>query len=136
MASGVLRQFVYARFTASSVLASLKLTEAVIFPNWAPDAVDADMFLVMRWGITSRGYGRVNHCDLGCWVYNRQPDYGPIADALAEIKIILPTMIANKMNANEAILGVGYNGDSDDLYDDGYRAYTRWTSHTITASGS
>ena len=136
MASPTLRQAIFARYLASPVLANLGLNEATIYPNFSPDAPDSEQFLVIRWGITTRGIGNANTVSIQCWVYNREPDYGPIALALMEIRKLLPSMIGFRMSATEAILGVGYAGDSDDLYDDGYRAYTRYTSHTITASGS
>lgn len=136
MASKTLRQAIFARFLASPALAALGLTNETIYPNFSPDGPTSERFLVMRWGVTTKGIGRVNHVSLGCWAYNRQPDYAPIADALAEIRAILLTFPGVVMSPTEAVLGVSYDGDSDDLYDDGYRAYTRWTSHTITASGS
>lgn len=136
MASKTLRQFVYAHYVASSGLENLGFTKANIYPNFSADAPDGDLFMVIRWGVTVPGVGNVNRVSLGCWVYNRQPDYGPISDTLKEIRRILPELEAKVMSPNESIINVKYEGDSDDLYDDGYRAYTRWTSHTITASGS
>lgn len=136
MASSTLRQFIYAAYLNSPVLADLGLVEANIFPNFSPDGVPDPLFMVIRWGVTARGIGAVNRVSLGCWVYNREPDYGPIADAIKEIRQILPPLAGMRMTSSEAIVDVRYEGDSDDLYDDGYRAYTRWTSHTITASGS
>jgi len=136
MASSILRQAVFACFLNSPVLAELGLTEATISPNFSPDGPIGDRFLVIRWGATSKGIGAVNRIGIGCWAYNRQPDYEPISKALLEIRKLLPPLAGIRMSPSEAILGVGYEGDSDDLYDDGYRAYTRWTSHTITASGS
>jgi hypothetical protein len=135
MASEALRQAVYARFLASPVLVGLGLNADTIAPNFSPDAPIGDRFLIIRWGVTNRGIGRVNKVSVGCWMYNRQPDFGPIMKALMEIRTILPAMVG-VINSNEAILSVDYGGDSDDLYDDGYRAHTRWTSHTIVASGS
>lgn len=136
MASPTLRQAVYAHYLGSPVLAELGYNRDSISPNFSPDGPLGDRFMVLRWGATSRGIGRASRVSLGCWVYNRQPDYEPIARALLEIRRLLPLLAGIKMSPMEAILGVGYEGDSDDLYDDGYRAYTRWTSHTITASGS
>lgn len=136
MASPVLRQAVFAHLLSRPVLAEVGLDEETISPNFSPDGPRGDLFLVLRWGITSRGIGPVNRIDLGCWMYNRQPDFLPIARVLLEIRSCLPLLAGIRMAPTEAILSVDYGGDSDDLYDDGYRAYTRWTSHTITASGS
>lgn len=136
MASSVLRQYVFALYSENQVLTGLKYDAEAIYPNWAPDAPPQDRFIILRWGVTARGIGAANPVRLGCWVYNREPDYGPISSALKEIRRILPELPGTRMPEGESILGVDYEGDSEDLYDDGYRAYVRWTSHTITASGS
>ena len=136
MASRTLRQAVFGLLVASPVLAALGLSEARISPNFSPDAPEGDRFLILRWGTTTRGIGPVNRVRLQAWMYNRQPDFGPISDALLEIRLRLPTLAGARMSSTEAILAIDYEGDSDDLYDDGYRAHTRWCSHTITASGS
>lgn len=136
MASKVLRRRVFDLLVDSPELANLGLNADTISPTFSPDGPSGDRFLVLRWGSTGRGIGAVNRVGLECWAYNRQPDYGPIADALMEIRRLLPTLAATVMAPTEAVVAVDYGGDSDDLYDDGYRAYTRWTSHTITASGS
>ena len=136
MASHTLRQSVFGLLTASPVLASLGYGEGSISPTFTPDGPPGDRFMVLRWGITSRGIFPVNRVRLAVWAYNRQPDFGPIADALLEVRRRLPTLGGVVMAPGEAVLSVDYEGDSDDLYDDGYRAHVRWTSHTITASGS
>jgi hypothetical protein len=136
MASDVLRQFIYAHHCASAVLTGIGYDEPNIYPNFSPDAPQGDLFLVLKWGVTTRGVGVANQVNLQCWAYNRQPNFKPIADALKEIRATLPELVGARMSPTEAILGVNYTGDSDDLYDDGYRAHFRYTSHTITASGS
>jgi len=136
MASTTLRQAVFALYVASPVLTGLGFDENTISPNFSVDGPAGERFLVIRWGTTNRGIGRVNRVRLQCWVYNRQPDYVPIVNAILEIRTRLPSLAGVRMSPTEAVLSVDYEGDSDDLYDDGYRAYTRWTSHTITASGS
>lgn len=136
MASRVLRQAVFGLYVATPELAALGLTEETIYPTFTADGPAGDLFLVLRWGTTTRGIGPVNRIRLACWVYNRQPDFGPISDALLIIRHRLPALAGVVMAEGHSVLSVDYEGDSDDLYDDGYRAHTRWTAHTITASGS
>src|SRR4051794_19813075 len=113
MASPTLRQAVYAQYTASPILTGLGYKEDTIFPNYSPDSVEANRFLVIRWGVTARGYGKVNSVSIQCWAYNREPDYGPISSALLEIRRLLPLLEAVRMSPTEAVLGVLYGGDSD-----------------------
>lgn len=136
MASATLRQAVYALLVASPELEMLGYGEEVILPNFTPDGPSGDRFLTLRWGTTQVRIGPANRVRLGVWVYNRQPDFEPISKALKEVRRLLPTLAGVVMAPGESVLGVDYEGDSDDLYDDGYRAHVRWTSHTITASGS
>ena len=136
MASKVLRNAVYALLKASTDLEAAGYPPESVSPNFTPDGPEGDRFLVLRWGITNRGISVVNQVRLSVWVYNRQPDFGPIADALKAVKATLPTLAGVVMAPGESVLAVDYTGDSDDLYDDGYQAHTRWCSHTITASGS
>lgn len=136
MASRVLRQYVYGLLVAAPGLEEAGYEPGSISPNFTPDAPEGERFLVLRWGVTSPGIGRVNHVTLSVWAYNRQADYGPISDVLKLVKAQLETLPGAVMAPGESVLAVRSGGDSDDLYDDGYRAYTRWCSHTITASGS
>lgn len=136
MASEVLRRYVHDLYLASPKLAELGLGADTILPTFSPDGPVGNRFLVMRWGTTTPGIGNVNQVRLSCWVYNREPDFAPIVAALKEVKRLLAGMEAVVMAPGESVLAVRFEGDSDDLFDDGYRAHTRWTSHTITASGS
>lgn len=136
MASRVLRQAVFALLVATPELAAVGLNEETILPNFTPEGPQGDHFLVLRWGGTTPGIGNVNQVRLACWVYNRQPDFGPIIDAIKAINVRLPSLAGNVMAPTESVLAVDYEGQSDDLFDTGYRAHTRWCSHLITASGS
>lgn len=138
MASPALRKYTNELLLGSSVLAGLGYGQGAILPAGSPDGPNPPRFCVVRWGTTTRGIGGVNRCGLGLWFYNKEPDYQPIADALKEARAILPAMAAQRIPGavGEAIVDVAWEGDSEDLYDDGYRAWVRWTSHTITASGS
>lgn len=136
MASSRMRQSFFTQVVETPGLAALGLTEETVAPNFTPDGPSGDHFLVLRWGTTTKGIGAVNQVRLALWVYNRQPDYGPIADALLLLRPRLAAMSGIVMAPGESVLDVRFEGDSDDLYDDGYRAYTRWCSHLITASGS
>lgn len=136
MASYALRQAVRSLLTSSPILAGYQYIDQSILPNFTPDGVDAQRFMALRWGNTVRGVGVVNRVLLVCAIYNREPDFVPIVAAIKETKRLLQTLVAVKLNPEEAVLDVFWEGDTSDQYDDGYRAYYRTTDHTITASGS
>lgn len=136
MASHALRQAVFGLLTSSPVLQSLGYNGNTIMPNFTPDGPDAQRFMVLRWGNTTRGIGQVGRVLLSIYAYNREPDFAPITDALKEVKVLLPTLTGQKPAIDVAVLDVFYEGDTLDIFDDGYRAHARSTEHTITASGS
>lgn len=136
MASYALRQAVRSLLVSSPVLAGYDYIEESILPNFTPDGVKANRFMVLRWGNTVRGIGSVNRTLLVCAVYNREPDFVPIVAAIKEVKRLLQTLVAVRLDEEAAVLDVFWEGDTGDTYDDGYRAYYRTTDHTITASGS
>jgi hypothetical protein len=127
---------VYALLAATPGLAEAGYDPESIQPNFTPDGPSGDRFLVLRWGTTTVGIAPVHQVRLQVWAYNRQPDFAPISSALKLIRTQLATLESVVMAPGESVLAVRFEGDSDDLYDDGYRAHTRWCSHLITASGS
>jgi len=131
-----MRQAFFAHVVETPGLEDLGFARESISPGFTPDGPSGDRFMIMRWGLTTPGIGAVNQVRLSIWVYNRQPDYQPIADALLLLRPRLALMEAVVMAPGESVLAVRFEGDSEDLYDDGYRAHTRWCSHLITASGS
>lgn len=131
-----LRQHVYALVAASPELAALGYGPEGVYPNYSPDSPPQTRFLVLRWGQTARGIGGANQISLNVWLYNREPDFGPITDAIMVLREMLPDMIGNVLPGGKgSVLGVDWQGDTDDAYDDAYRAWVRQSQHTLTASG-
>jgi hypothetical protein len=137
VSSAALRKAVYGILVASAPLAALGYDEPNIFPIYAPDSPDSRRWMVLRWGAVSRGIGPANKEALTVWIYNREPDYDPIIAAIKEIKALLPTLVAQRFtDGSGAVLGADWQGDTDDSYDDAYRAYMRNTAWQLTASGN
>lgn len=127
------RDQVWAVLASDPGLASLGIDATNMYPGMmTPDTPAGDLWVVLRWGVTDvgpgRDAGRVEN--LSIWAYNRQSDYGPILDVLARCKAVLLGI-----SGPGAIIQVDYRGDSEDLWDDGYRAVTRNSSYRIPAGG-
>lgn len=137
MAGNSLRQAVWTLLGGSTALTEAGYPQDAIYPNFAPDAPTQQRFCVLRWSTVARGIGPVNPASLTVWFYNREPDFAPIMDAIMETRRILPTLEAERLpDGVSAVLGVSWQGDTDDAYDDVYRAWVRTTSHLIVASGN
>ena len=137
MSSNALRQAVYSLLQSSPELAGLGYNGDTLLPAFTPDAPNADRFCVLRWGATALGIGPANSVTFTAWFYNREPDFSPIMDAIAATRQLIPTLVSQRFSdGSGAVLGATWAGDTDDAYDDGYRAYVRNTAFTLTASGT
>jgi hypothetical protein len=127
------RDEVWDALAHDSVLNSLGITSDNLYPGlMTPDSPPQDLFVVLRWGVTDRGPGRNAGSveNLSVWAYNRQTDYGPILDVLSRCRTVLLGI-----RGPGAIIQVDYRGDSEDLWDDGYRAVTRNSTYQIPNGG-
>lgn len=144
--SVLVRNAVFDIMKGDSVLSGLGYTEPNLYPNYSPDTPAGRRFAIIRWGATSPGVGRANTGDLQIWFYDRDPDYAAIEDALYRIKPVdrggsglLDSLLGARLSVGErtgAVLGMDWEGESPDLFDDAYVAYVRNTSFRVTASGN
>lgn len=132
----MLRTFIFDTLKADATLAALGFTEE-LYPS-PPDSPIGNRFMVLRWGIAGPRAGQnttVRAQELIVWVYDREPDYGAISDALKTVYGLLIPM-AGVDHGSGWILEVSDNGSSEDLFDPTYEAVMRNWTFTITASES
>lgn len=129
-----LRQYVYDLLTTDATLTALGYNASTIY-GAAPDGVQKQRFMILRWGTSGPRAGRdtiVRRTVLTVWVYDRERDYAAIAAALTRVcAIVLPSL---GTHGSGYVLDVEDNGASDDLYDPTYEAVMRNWAFTITAS--
>jgi hypothetical protein len=131
-----LRDRVYDALTSDPTLIALGLTTDTLYPA-GTDTIQAETFAVMRWGVTEVGPGndsdaRVENMNL--WAYNRAGNYTPITGILRAARSVLLGLAGTPINPGW-IIGLNWNGDSTDLFDDGYKAWTRNSAYRIAATG-
>lgn len=104
----------------------------------APETVEGRTFGIIRWGITERGYGRVNATSMELWLYNKDRFYSPIEGGLKRARALLAPMEATQVSAleNAWVVGVEWQGAGPDGFDDLYQAVVRSESYRFTASGN
>lgn len=130
------REAVYQALTGDPVLNGMGInTDTVYGGQMTVDSPEAQKFVVLRWGQTEVGPGRRpgKGCveNLAIWAYNRQTDYGPILDILARCRVVLDGIVASN-----GIIQVDFQGSSEDLWDDVWRAITRNHSYRIPTGGA
>lgn len=104
-----------------------------------PEAVEGQQFGILKWGTTEAGIGGVNSVVVELWLYNREPDFGPIGDALYQARTLLGGLVGRQVQISPVpgwVLGVHWDGAGTDGWDDLYKAVLRSESYTITASGN
>jgi hypothetical protein len=131
-----LRELVWETVRNAAGLAALGYVPEAVLPNYSPDSPAFDRFIVLRWGPGTPGIAPAHTVDLQLWVYDRQPDYGAISDALRLLRPLLLDLPGTRLPEGRGILGCDWGPSSADLYDDAYNAYVRSESYALTASGN
>lgn len=128
------RDVVWQRLTTDPQLAVLGIDSLTTFGVMGADSPRREgVWVVLRWGLIEPGPGRdslSNVVNLDVWAYNAEPDYKPVVDVLQRCRALLVGM-----EGFSGVSSVQWTGDSEDLWDDVYRAVTRNSSYRIAASG-
>jgi hypothetical protein len=106
--------------------------EAVYAAN-SVDTPDEEFFAVVSWGPATSAFGQTGTDRVSIWLYDKQRDYGRINAGLARLKdLILGT--TQRLGADGSTLSVAeWNGESQDLFDTGYEAVTRYADFTVAS---
>jgi hypothetical protein len=68
------------------------------------------------------------------WVHDQQGSFEDvIGTVLFRLKQILPTKTPQKLQSGEVIMECAWQGDSGDLFDDGFGTATRYGQYQVTA---
>jgi len=100
-----------------------------------PETIEGTVFMVLRWGTKEPGVGPVIPRLLDLWVYNRDPFYELLENALIRARAILAPLPGSFANPGW-VVGVEWQGAGPDGIDEAYRAYYLSENYRITASGS
>jgi hypothetical protein len=133
------RDLVFEALCTDSELAGLGYTRANIYPGWSrdstPEAIEGELFMVLRWGTKEPGVGAVVPRLLDIWAYNKEPFFETPEKALIRCRSILAPLPGRFADPGW-VLGVEWQGAGPDGLDEGYRAYYVSENYRITASGS
>lgn len=88
-------------------------------------------FVVVRWGPTAPGMGKVERPTVDFWVHDVKGDYSRIDRLLGLIQDRLEALAPMRANPGY-IQDVHWDGNSGDLADDGYDTIVRYSSYTLT----
>lgn len=135
MSSVPLRNHVYGLLSAAPALNAVGLGPTNLYANFSADSPDVRRFCVIRWGVSAPGVGRARPVIMTLWAYDRDPDYSWISAVLAAAEGVLTGAGPVQLSAIDWTMDATWQGGSDDLYDDGYQAYTRNASYRLVATG-
>jgi len=97
-----------------------------VYPTNSVDTPEEELFLVIRWGPTTKVFGTTGPSRFSVWVHDKQRDYGRINDVLDRLRELIPDQ-THLQGADGRTLSVAeWLGESDDLFDGGYNTCTRF----------
>lgn len=121
-----------ARAALQSILEEdTELALEAVYPTNAVDTPMEEFFAIIQWGPTTKAYGRTGSDRVTIWFHDKQRDYGRINAALARVKELLPATIHREGGDGETLATAEWNGESQDLADEGYGTITRYADFTV-----
>lgn len=127
------RSLVYTALTTDATLQSLGITADSTYAAGSLDGPAPTPFMVIRWGGTTRGIGPINAAPVTLYVHDDHGDYGAIVGILQRARAVMTALSASGPSANW-IIDVRWNGDSEDLSDDGYKTLMRNATFEVVAN--
>ena len=99
------------------------------------DTPEQRPFLNLRWGSVAPGMDVVNTSTLVIWVHDEPNDYeAKVNPILLRLRVII-TGLVGVQHSTGWLTMAQWNGDSEDLVDDGHGTITRNTAFTLIGSG-
>lgn len=128
-----MRTLIYQAIIADTALNGLGIAGSSAF------AVDVDTplprpFLQLRWGVNAIGLDVSTRRSLVIWVHDQPGDYSRIDSIILRLRALIPTLVGTS-DAQGYLQGVVWEGDSEDLTDDGHKTIARHTEFTLVGSG-
>lgn len=99
------------------------------------DTPEPRPFLNLKWGATNPAPfgGAAQRTTLAVWVHDDPNDYERIDVICRRLRVLLPSLVGMQDTA-DYVSQVSWDGDGQDLKDDGHRTITRVANFTINGS--
>lgn len=120
-----------------AVLSKDNTQEPIIVANAGADGdlIQPTPHLILRMGAREPGIGQVFRRSLEVWAHDQPGDYGIIDGLLNRCRLVLEAIQAFHTEDGKWITCVEWQGDSEDLFDEGPGTITRNSSFLIIGSG-
>lgn len=102
-----------------------------VYPTNAVDTPPEEFFGIIQWGPTTAAFGQTGTDRVSIWLHDRQPDYGRINAGLQRLKELLPATLHRPGEDGHTLVTADWNGESQDLADEGYGTITRYADFTV-----
>lgn len=100
-------------------------TAVPVYGSNAVDTPDESQFCIVRFEETTKAFGLVGSQRITVWVHDTDRNYDFINAALGNVKEALTNAIHTPGADGGVLSQATWNGDSADLFDDGYETCTR-----------
>lgn len=103
---------------------------------YAANAVDNPTqrpFVVIRWEGNAKAFKNVGQQTVSIWVHDNLGDYARINSAIDALREQLPEYVHISGTDGHTITCIEWQGDSGELYDDGYQTVTRNSSFRVVS---
>ena len=129
-----MRALVRSTLTADATLAGLGVVAAGVLAGDVDTPAERP-FLNLRWGGVDPGLSTVNKGTLTIWVHDEPGDYeARVNPILLRVRALLLELVGEQHPTGWVVV-VEWNGDSEDLVDDGHGTIARNASFTLVGSG-
>lgn len=123
------------------LVADATITTLIPADRWlASSSVDAEPparpFAVLRYLGVNPGMSRINQTRLEVWIHDDPGSYKRIDDIIRRVRANLDGVEqASDSGGSTQLIQARWEGDSVDLFDDGYRTNTKSSGFTLTGTG-
>jgi len=129
-----MRALVRSTITSDATLTGLGVVAGAVLAGDVDTPVQRP-FLNLRWGGVDPGLSTVNRGSLTVWVHDNPGDYEVrINPILLRVRELLLDLVGQQHSMGWVVV-VEWNGDSEDLIDDGHGTIARNASFTLVGSG-
>lgn len=122
------RASIYQMISDDPVMHGFGIGTDTVYASGAVDNPQAKPFVIIRFGVKSVEFGKVGSQNVDIWVHDIAGDYSRIDKILNRIQELMIDAVHVVGLDGVTLTSARYISTSDDLWDDGYRTITRFST--------
>jgi hypothetical protein len=130
------RAAVWQLISGDTTLNALGIVQANTYTTNSVDNPETKPFVIIRFETVTAAFGQIGAQNMSIWAHDERGDYSRIDQILQRIQDILTNAVHVAGNDGFTLSSSRYQGTSDDLWDDGYRTITRYSTFSVLSRAS